>query len=153
MKRLAAIICATLLAACATTAPRDTDFTSCAAYAPAFEITDAFMASFNREDIPGHEGTLHFPHVRIASGQVLTVPDRGTDWMARSYARLHEQGWHHSAWADRRVVQCGPTKAHLLTTFVRYREDGSELSRFDSLYVIEFKQGYWGVTARSSFAE
>jgi hypothetical protein len=35
---------------------------------------------------------------------------------------------------------------------VRYRKDGSELSRFDSLYIVEFKNGRWGLTARSSFA-
>lgn len=140
-----------LTAACAT-APAP-EFSNCNAYAPAFEITDAFMDSFNARDIPRHEGVLHFPHTRIAGGRTTTIPDRGSDWMARAYARLDEQGWRRSAWASREVVQCDDHKAHMLTTFVRYRADGSELSRFDSLYVIEHRNGYWGVSARSSFAE
>ena len=52
----------------------------------------------------------------------------------------------------RKVVQCDATKAHMLTTFVRYRADGSEMSRFNSLYIVENKDGRWALTARSSFA-
>ena len=40
----------------------------------------------------------------------------------------------------------------MLTTFVRYRADNSEMSRFDSLYIVELKNGRWALTARSSFA-
>ena len=40
----------------------------------------------------------------------------------------------------------------MLTTFVRYRADGSVLSKFDSLYIVEFKNNRWALTARSSFA-
>lgn len=154
MRRTTALLlcfCA-LLAACAA-APRADPFAACPAYAPAYEVTDRFMESFNARDIASHEATLHFPHVRIASGRVTTVPEPGGAWMAQAFERLLEQGWRRSAWAERRIVQCGPAKAHMLTTFVRYREDGSELSRFDSLYIIEFKEGRWAITARSSFAE
>jgi hypothetical protein len=40
----------------------------------------------------------------------------------------------------------------MLTAFVRYRKDGSVLSQFDSLYIVEFKNDRWALTARSSFA-
>jgi hypothetical protein len=134
-------------------AAADEDFTACPAYAPAFAVTDQFMTTFNARDIAAHEAPLHFPHVRIASGRVTVLPEPGGDAMARSYEQLLAAGWDHSAWADRRIVQCDATKAHMLTTFVRYRADGSELSRFDSLYIVEFKDGRWAVTGRSSYAQ
>jgi hypothetical protein len=128
------------------------DFASCPANQPAFLITDRFMETFNARDAEAHEATLHFPHVRIASGTVTVIARAGGNWMKPAFDRLIAEGWHHSAWADRRIVQCDATKAHMLTTFVRYRADGSEIGRFDSLYIIEFKRA-WGVTARSSYAQ
>lgn len=122
----------------------------CPAFAPAFEVTDDFMRTFNARDPAAWGATLHFPHVRIASGKVRVINSPAE--LDESFERLLATGWDHSAWADRRIVQCGPTKAHMLTTFVRYRKDGSVLSKFDSLYVVEFKNGKWAITARSSFA-
>jgi len=153
MKPTLFALCALLLAAACATAPPRADFASCPASAPAYAVTDAFMASFNARDVAAHEATLHFPHVRIASGRVTVLPEPGSDSMARSFERLIASGWDHSAWADRHIVQCDATKAHMLTTFVRYRADGSELSRFDSLHIVEFKDGRWAVTGRSSYAQ
>jgi hypothetical protein len=108
------------------------------------------METFNARDQAAHEETYHFPHVRIASGNVTIIPQPGTE--RDTFPRLIASGWHHSAWADRRIVQCSQVKAHMLTNFIRYREDGSVLSQFDSLYIVEFKSGKWGITGRSSFA-
>jgi len=128
----------------------DRSFASCPAYAPAYKVTDDFMRTFNSKDAEAWGSTFHFPSVRIASGTVRII-EKPAD-LEQSFGRLEATGWDHSAWARRQVVQCGETKAHMLTTFVRYRADGSELSRFDSLYIVEFKNGRWGLTARSSFA-
>lgn len=143
---------ALLLSGCATMpAPAgDGQFASCPAYAPAYKVTDDFMRTFNSKDAAAWGSTFHFPSVRIASGTVRII-EKPAD-LEQSFDRLEATGWDHSAWAKRQVVQCGETKAHMLTTFVRYRADGSELSRFDSLYIVEFKNGRWGLTARSSFA-
>ena len=40
----------------------------------------------------------------------------------------------------------------MLATFARYHPDGSEYARYDGLYIIENRDGFWGITARSSFA-
>lgn len=127
-----------------------TSFSDCPAYAPAFEVTDRFMETFNARDMAGWEATYHFPHVRIASGSVTILPSAGT--RTDTFDRLAATGWDHSAWLAREIVQCGPDKAHVATVFARYRADGSELSRFDSLYIVELKDGRWGITGRSSFA-
>jgi hypothetical protein len=143
---------AALLAACTTTPSpaSDTGFAGCAAYKPTYDVTDRFMSSFNTKNAEAWGATFHFPSVRIASGNVRIINSAAD--LENSFATLGAQGWDHSAWAARRVVQCSDTKAHMLTTFVRYRADGSELSKFDSLYIVEFKSDRWALTARSSFA-
>jgi hypothetical protein len=139
------------LTACATQpASNDAAFTACPAYKPAYDVTDRFMETFNARDQATHEETYHFPHIRIASGNVAIIPNAGTE--RDTFPRLIATGWDRSAWAERRIVQCDATKAHMLTTFIRYRADGSELSRFNSLYIVEFKTNRWAITGRSSFA-
>jgi len=141
-----------LTSACASVPapPDDSQFASCAAYAPAYQVTDEFMRTFNTKDAEAWGKTFHFPSVRIASGNVRII--NGAQDLDSGFATLGAQGWDRSDWAKRQVVQCGPNKAHMLTTFVRYRADGSVLSQFDSLYIVEFKNGRWALTARSSFA-
>lgn len=141
-----------MLAACTTMSGTQGDgqFASCAAYKPAYDVTDAFMRTFNTKDAEAWGATFHFPSVRIASSNVRIINSPAD--LENSFTTLEAQGWHHSAWAARKIVQCGPTKAHMLTTFVRYRADNSVLSQFDSLYIVEFKNNRWALTARSSFA-
>ncbi len=138
------------VAACATTSPQDTAFKACAAYGPAYEVTDRFMSSFNTKDAVKWGATFNFPSIRIASNK-LTVLNSPAD-LENSFARLGAEGWDHSAWEKRQIVQCEATKAHMLTTFVRYRKDNTVLSRFNSLYIIELRNGRWGISGRSSFA-
>lgn len=153
--RTLALASVLVLSACATAAPNDSagsdkSFASCPGYAAAYKVTDDFMTAFNTKNAAAWGATFHFPSVRIASGKV-TILNSAAD-LENSFGRLEATGWDHSAWAARRVVQCGPNKAHMLTTFVRYRKDGSVLSQFDSLYIVELRDGRWALTARSSFA-
>lgn len=152
MKLIAGVIAATaLLSACASTSAtrNDVEFVSCPAYAPAYQVTDEFMRTFNSKNPEAWAATFHFPSVRIASGTVRIINSAAD---LDSFGALTASGWDHSAWEKREIVQCGKTKAHMLTTFVRYRADGSVLSKFDSLYIVEFKNNRWALTARSSFA-
>lgn len=152
MKLLAGVIAATaLLSACATTgaAHGDKAFAACPAYAPAYQVTDEFMRTFNTRNPEAWAATFHFPSVRIASGTVRIINSAAD---LDTFGNLAATGWDHSDWAKREIVQCDAKKAHMLTTFVRYRADGSVLSKFDSLYIVEFKNNRWALTARSSFA-
>lgn len=152
MKLIAgAIAAAALLSGCATTgaAHSDAAFAACPAYAPAYQVTDEFMRTFNSKNPEAWAATFHFPSVRIASGTVRIINSAAD---LDPFGNLEASGWDHSDWAKREIVQCDKTKAHMLTTFVRYRADGSVLSKFDSLYIVEFKNNRWALTARSSFA-
>jgi hypothetical protein len=136
-----------LLAAVSPAQGRDSD-----AEAAALAVLDAFMAAVNARDVEAFEAQLHFPHYRFASGAVAVVERAGTrpDLFERFAAAT--PGWHHSAWERRDVIHSGPSKVHIDTRFVRYRADGSVLSRFDSLYIVTRQDGRWAVEARSSFA-
>ncbi len=123
-----------------------------AAETAAMRVLDAFMTAFNGRDIDALEKTLHFPHYRFASGEVSLLAKAGTRPDALERFAAATPGWDRSAWEKREVVHSGPAKVHIDTRFVRYRADGSVLSRFDSLYIVTQKNGRWGIKARSSFA-
>jgi hypothetical protein len=119
----------------------------------ALAAMDAFMAAFNARDVAAWADSLHFPHVRIASGEVLVYPDREAFVAAMDLDAFAAQtGWRRSAWDGMRVIQASPQKVHIAVTFTRYDADGAKMASYDSLYVVENVAGRWGVRARSSFA-
>lgn len=117
----------------------------------AMQLLDEFMAAFNARDLKAYAATFNYPSVRIASGRVVVIqgPDSHRsdmfDWLAA-------RGWHHSAWDHRNIIHSSEDKVHFDTRFTRYREDGSKLGTYDSLYVVTKQDDHWGVQARSSFA-
>ena len=117
----------------------------------AMRLLDEFMEAFNSRDLKAYAATFNYPSVRIASGRVIILDGSNShpvgmfDWLAA-------QGWHHSAWDHRKVIHASEDKVHFDTRFTRYREDGSEVGTYDSLYVVTKQAGHWGVQARSSFA-
>jgi hypothetical protein len=120
------------------------------AIAAAQALLDEFMAAFNARDVAAFEATFNFPSVRLASG-TLTVIERGFH-KPEMFGTGALSEWHHSAWERRAVIHAGADKVHIDTRFVRYRQDGSVIGAFDSIYVITNENGHWGVKARSSFA-
>jgi hypothetical protein len=124
-----------------------------AAEAAAIAVMHAFLAAFNDRDAEAWADTLLFPHVRLASGDVLVYPDRAAFVAAMDLqAFAAATGWDRSTWDDMRVVQASPDKVHIAVTFTRFDADGARLASYHSLYVIEQRDGRWGVRARSSFA-
>jgi hypothetical protein len=119
-------------------------------------VLDAFMTAFNARDAAAEERTYHFPHYRLASGQmrVLDAPGAKTQaTMKDTYRRFVESGWDHSSWTRRRIIHIAADKAHVDTQFTRYRKDGTVIAAFDSLYVVIKEKGRWGIKLRSSFAQ
>jgi len=114
---------------------------------------DAFMTAFNARDEAAWVDTLHYPHVRIASGRVAVYADRAAMLDATDFAAFAEENdWDHSAWDDLRVIQSSPEKVHVAVNFTRYDAEGGVIGTYASLYVLEKLDGRWGVRARSSFA-
>jgi hypothetical protein len=123
------------------------------ATAAARGVMEAFLKAFNARDEPAWADTLHFPHVRIASGTVTVFPDREAFLDSRDLSVFAEEtGWDYSTWDDMQVVQTSAGKVHIAVTFTRFDQQGGKIASYDSLYVIEKLDGRWGVRARSSFA-
>lgn len=148
-----ALLIALALEGCApktATAAAAKDFSACPAAKPAMEVMDTFMTAFNAKDMPALEKTFHFPHMRIAAYPltVWTGPGQQDD----VFGNLASEGWARSRWDERTIVQCGKDKAHIIATFARIHPDGTEYAKYDGLYVIELRDGFWGITVRSTFA-
>ena len=109
------------------------------------------MAALNRRDEPALNATLHFPHVRLASGKVTTWDTPGTYRLADFLGRAGD-GWNESRWDERTPIHASADKALLAVQFSRWRADGSLIGRYRSIYVVTRLDGRWGIQARSSFA-
>ena len=120
----------------------------------AMQVLDDFMQGFNAYDAQAWMQTLHFPHYRLANGEmvVLQSGNETLEKLNASLLALRQSGWHHSAWTHRKIVHSGPNKVHINTRFTRYRLDGSIIASFDSLYIVTLEHGRWAVKMRSSFA-
>ena len=124
-------------------------------------VLDRYMQGLNGLDLERHVSTYHFPHYRHASGKIvvwdspqeaipgLELPDEERRAALRA---VLEPDWHRSEWTRRDIVQGDDEKVHVVTQFVRLREDGSVIKTFDSLYVMTQESGRWGIRGRSSFA-
>ena len=116
------------------------------------DVLDNYMASFNALDIESHRSTYHFPHYRLASGRMRVIESGDKLTFDDFMDVLKEIGWHHSNWDKREISMRSEDKIHVNTRFTRYREDGSSIGSYDSLYVLTKENGKWGVKMRSSFA-
>src|SRR6201987_6506230 len=77
----------------------------------ALAVLDSFMTALNAGDEPALIATLHFPHYRLAGGNMRIWDQPGAylgDFLARAGA-----DWHHSQWDFRRVIAAGPAKVDL----------------------------------------
>jgi len=112
---------------------------------------ERFMAALNAYDAGAMDAAMHFPHVRIAGGKVTVYDKAGSNPMDLFDKLRKEDHWARSEWNERKIVQRNDTKVHMVLTYTRYRADGSTLGVYESLYVLTFKEGRWGIQARSSF--
>ena len=119
----------------------------------ALQVMEDFLTAFNSRDEQAWADTLHFPHVRLASGRVR-VYSTAADFVAATDldAFAESSGWDHSVWDNLEVVQVSAQKVHIAVTFSRFTAAGDKLASYPSFYVVEKLDGRWGVRARSSFA-
>ena len=150
------VLAFTLVLSLAACAPRPEpahaakDLSACPGAKPAMDVMQSFIAAFNARDMAALEKTFHFPHMRIAAYplHILTGPGQQDD----VFGNLASEGWARSRWDDLAIVQCGADKAHIVATFARLRADRTEYARYEGLYIVENRDGFWGITARSTFA-
>src|SRR5213075_2795442 len=105
------------------------------------KVLDAFMAAFNARDIPAFEATFNFPSVRLASNNLVIL--KAGDMQPERFTTGALAEWDHSAWERRAVIHAGPDKVHIDTRFTRYRQDGTIIGGFDSIYVVTLQDSKW----------
>lgn len=111
---------------------------------------EAFFDAFNARDEAGVKATMHFPHVRIASGRVRVTEEAE---FRVPFDRLTEiEGWDHSSLDRCEIVHAGADKVHFDVAFSRYHADGERYATHESLWVVTNLDDRWGIQARSSFA-
>ncbi|MCZ6640014.1 MAG: hypothetical protein O7F71_00435 [Gammaproteobacteria bacterium] len=119
----------------------------------ALKVMEDFLTAFNARDEQAWANTLHFPHVRLASGRVKVFANAAEFVAATDLdAFATSSGWDHSEWDTLEVIQVSSHKVHLAVAFSRYTATGEKLASYPSFYVVEKLDGRWGVRARSSFA-
>ncbi len=114
-------------------------------------VLDDFMSAWNARDVTAFAATFNYPSVRIASGKVRII-ESAASHRPDTFELMAAQGWHHSGWHRRNIIHSGDDKVHFDTRFTRYREDGSVIGSYDSIYIVSKQDGHWGVQGRSSFA-
>ena len=121
--------------------------------AAAIAVTDAFMDALNRRDVAAIRESFNYPHHRLGGRTGSITFGAAEDYnLDRFDAVTAPDGWHHSEFDYRQVVQADPEKVHLELQFTRYRADGSEIASYSSLWVVTCRDGHWGIQMRSSFA-
>ena len=114
-------------------------------------ILDDFMAALNEYDAAGMDKCMHFPHPRIADGKVVVYEKPGNNPMDLFDRLKKADGWSHSKWDTRELVQHNASKAHWKVSYTRFRADGGVIGVYESLYILTKVDGRWGIQARSSF--
>ena len=117
----------------------------------AMRCLEEFMRAWNARDGAAFAATFNYPSVRIASGRIRII-EGPESHPADLFERMVAAGWHRSEWLRRNILHSSDDKVHFDTRFGRYREDGSTIGEYDSIYIVNKQDGHWGVQGRSSFA-
>lgn len=116
----------------------------------ALSLMDAHIEALNKHDEIALANTLHFPHIRL-SGTCLKIWQTSESYFTDFKQRAGD-GWSHSTFNDIQIVASAADKVHLDAEILRFRADGSILTRFRSLWVITCEASHWAAKMRSSFA-
>ena len=125
---------------------QDGDIT--AAIAQATRCLENFTDAFNRQDLPGMDACLHFPHQMWAGPQLMTWAQAGSH-PADFFAQLCATGWAHTRYESITPVLAAPDKVHCVVDYTRRAADDSVLSRHANLCMAVLRDGRWGIVLRS----
>ena len=94
-----------------------------------------YLRSFNAKDVESWSKTMLFPHIRIASGEIVLYPTASN---LASKIDLHqfaqENNWSRSEWKTLDVIQASPEKVHVKVEFTRYDKTGEPYVSYNSLW-------------------
>jgi hypothetical protein len=115
----------------------------------AMAAVTAFFSAWNAHDAARLAAAIHYPHVRVADGQV-EIWRTAQDFLAgREPGR--QRTWYQTRVDSTRVVQITANGVNILVSFSRLGRDGSVLSKDEGVFLVVRRDGAWKVQARSTF--
>jgi hypothetical protein len=122
--------------------------------AAAMRAVDAYIDAFNARDARAFVDALHYPHMRVDGLGNPRYWASADDYLKEvEFDTVQATGWSHSRYDDKKVVQSGRHKVHVLVSFTRYDKDDKPLHTQESLYVVTEHDGRWAIQVRSSYVE
>ena len=116
----------------------------------ALAAVDRYLAALNARDTAAIRAAFNFPHLRIGAKGNLSRFEKPADYdFNHFYSRTSVDGWHHTRWDKTEAVFATAGKVHVAVDFTRYREDGSVIGHYFSLYVVTCQDGHWGIQVGS----
>jgi hypothetical protein len=112
------------------------------------------MGAGDKQGFSDYMSMFHYPTIRIASGKttILATPDDVRQEVNYAVDHPFPADYWRSQWTRLLVIDAGPDKVHLATTFNRQRKDGSILETSTGFYILDKVDGAWAIRARSSFS-
>ena len=98
--------------------------------------------------------TFHAPHIIIAESQTIiykSKKDLENNYWDDFHRRAGEE-WHHTVVDWTEPIHATETKAHIFIQWSRYTQEKELITSQQSLWIVNNRDGKWGVQARSSFA-
>ena len=116
----------------------------------ALAAVDRYLAALNARDTEAIRAAFNFPHLRIGAKGNLTRFEKPEDYdFSHFYRATSADGWHHTSWDKTEAVFAAEGKVHVAVNFTRYREDGSVIGRYFSLYIVTCQNGHWAIQVGS----
>ena len=116
----------------------------------ALAAVDRYLAGLNARDTEMIRSAFNFPHLRIGAKGNLARFEKPEDYDFSHFLKWTSgDGWHHTGWDKTEVVFATEGKVHVAVDFTRYREDGSAIGHYFSLYVVTCQDGHWGIQVGS----
>lgn len=116
----------------------------------ALAAVDRYLAALNARDTEAIRAAFNFPHLRIGTKGNLSSFVKPEDYdFGHFYRATSRDGWHHTGWDKTEAVYATEGKVHVGVDFTRYREDGSVIGHYYSLYIVTCQNGHWGIQVGS----
>ncbi len=115
--------------------------------AAGLQAVTAFVEAWNRHDPQAVSAAIHYPHVRIADGEVDVWRTPETFLAGSEPGR--QRTWYQTRVDKMAVAQTTSNGVNLVVTVSRLGRDGRVLSTDDGVFLVALRDGSWKVQARS----
>jgi hypothetical protein len=125
------------------------------AEAAAKQALETFMTHWNTGDDAKLRTAMNFPFVTLVGGSRVFISDKPEEF-SQGFDRMRErEGWTSSSFSydTLKIFMATENKVHLSIDYNRFKGDREKYSTGNVFYVINKKDGHWGVQLRSPVSD